>query len=929
MAIQNRRGVYSDFTPTKMVPGEFAVVNSGDPNSTSGKGVYISFADGQAKRLVMEEDVQNEVAKATEDIAQELTQEVEAAIADDVQAAQTAATNASTSAQTATTKASEAAASATQAAQTVANIVDNTLTQTGKAADAKVTGDELAGLKEDLTLLEDDNAKLKSCFVEDHEEGEQVTLTNEANVSDWASGASLREGLALPTISDGVASLVNNGTSTLSPYAGSNVLISGTIIVGFKFRFVKLDPTLSDPEDFKIIIGQSNSREYSPNFGEWIDYSDVFTIGESELKRIRLSARNFPSSLTSGQFKLEIKDMYVYDATGVSAEMRTYIQSQQSVNYQDGTVTYGEASVTSLSPDVTLSLAGKAADSKAVGDAISDISGDLSTVSNVVETLESDVAPMQDAIELFTDELSATLTDLNAQANIFKPSSSTWEFSSLNDGVYTFVPMAGADVNVYGSNPCALGTGKWLVSFKYRLTKIDAQLSDPTDIKVILGSSESYTYEDYQFDTWTEFTKITETNLTRVYLSVRGFATAPTSTQVKLEIKEFYIYNLANVDGGLYSTIIAKQNEDYKSGTVTYTKLRLSEDITGSFGQINVKNYGVKGDGVTDDTNAINALFASQTGNFYFPTGTYKISGTIALPGKSSMYGDGDATVIDMYSCDNLTQCVFRGGTSIYPYILISGNHTKLHDFKLIGNNTTQEKRHAGVLVMDAENCFISNLTVYNINYYPSQTDPDVNAYGICILRSYRAYVDHCYVEQCGYECIGIADMSHHCVVKNCIAKNGWRTCIQVHRGAYDVDIIGNQMIQNAQAWDACFTLHGLTGDNLVRNLRIADNTFEATVSPRERLEEYAAVVQLMSYCDGLWFVNNRIISGDRDLCAESSVTHLYLIGNLFQCSDQSDYRLKILSDSPVIVGNILENTSGTTQTIPASAAMSANIGIS
>lgn len=155
MAIQNRRGVYSDFTPTKMVPGEFAVVNSGDPNSTSGKGVYISFADGQAKRLVMEEDVQNEVAKATEDIAQELTQEVEAAIADDVQAAQTAATNASTSAQTATTKASEAAASATQAAQTVANIIDNTLTQTGKAADAKVTGDELDGLKEDLNTLED------------------------------------------------------------------------------------------------------------------------------------------------------------------------------------------------------------------------------------------------------------------------------------------------------------------------------------------------------------------------------------------------------------------------------------------------------------------------------------------------------------------------------------------------------------------------------------------------------------------------------------------------------------------------------------------------------------------------------------------------------------------------------------------------------
>ena len=143
MAIQNRRGVYSDFTPTKMVPGEFAVVNSGDPNSTSGKGVYMSFADGQAKRLVMEEDVQNEVAKATEDIAEQ----IEDAVADDLEAAQAAAT-------TASTKASEAAASATQAAQTVANIIDNTLTQTGKAADAKVTGDELEGVKEDLNQVD-------------------------------------------------------------------------------------------------------------------------------------------------------------------------------------------------------------------------------------------------------------------------------------------------------------------------------------------------------------------------------------------------------------------------------------------------------------------------------------------------------------------------------------------------------------------------------------------------------------------------------------------------------------------------------------------------------------------------------------------------------------------------------------------------------
>ena len=54
MAIQNRRGVYTDFDPTKMKPGEFAIVQSGDPNSTDGKAVYICTTTGVVRRLVSE-----------------------------------------------------------------------------------------------------------------------------------------------------------------------------------------------------------------------------------------------------------------------------------------------------------------------------------------------------------------------------------------------------------------------------------------------------------------------------------------------------------------------------------------------------------------------------------------------------------------------------------------------------------------------------------------------------------------------------------------------------------------------------------------------------------------------------------------------------------------------------------------------------------
>ena len=57
MAIQHRRGKYDDFDPTKMIPGEIAVVQSDDPSATDGKTVYMAFAAGNVKRLATAEEV--------------------------------------------------------------------------------------------------------------------------------------------------------------------------------------------------------------------------------------------------------------------------------------------------------------------------------------------------------------------------------------------------------------------------------------------------------------------------------------------------------------------------------------------------------------------------------------------------------------------------------------------------------------------------------------------------------------------------------------------------------------------------------------------------------------------------------------------------------------------------------------------------------
>lgn len=86
-----------------------------------------------------------------------------------------------------------------------------------------------------------------------------------------------------------------------------------------------------------------------------------------------------------------------------------------------------------------------------------------------------------------------------------------------------------------------------------------------------------------------------------------------------------------------------------------------------------VKKYGAIGDGVHDDTSAIQTAISNST-CIYFPAGTYKITSTILFSRKTGvhMYGDGDGSnglgsskiywagpaggiILQLYSCANCT----------------------------------------------------------------------------------------------------------------------------------------------------------------------------------------------------------------------------------------------------------------------------------
>ena len=125
MAIQTRRGIYDDFEPAKMLPGELATVTSGDPGANDGRSVYACFAAGDVKRMATYEDMQENISQATQDIQEDFTAQLTQKILQ--------ADTAISQAQTATSAANIAAQGANEAKQEAL--------EAAEAAESYVLGD--------------------------------------------------------------------------------------------------------------------------------------------------------------------------------------------------------------------------------------------------------------------------------------------------------------------------------------------------------------------------------------------------------------------------------------------------------------------------------------------------------------------------------------------------------------------------------------------------------------------------------------------------------------------------------------------------------------------------------------------------------------------------------------------------------------------
>jgi hypothetical protein len=143
---------------------------------------------------------------------------------------------------------------------------------------------------------------------------------------------------------------------------------------------------------------------------------------------------------------------------------------------------------------------------------------------------------------------------------------------------------------------------------------------------------------------------------------------------------------------------------------------------------VSVKSFGAKGNGVSDDTKAIRAAFASIAtvgGTIYFPKGVY-ISDVIDIhPAKNAtimVYGDGPTSLIkfgkDFNNPVSVFFCEVPGVNLTFRDLAVDGNYmNRSRLWKTVGPGLVDiDERLNGIFVYNVNKLTVSRCTVKNVH---------------------------------------------------------------------------------------------------------------------------------------------------------------------------------------------------------------------
>ena len=141
-------------------------------------------------------------------------------------------------------------------------------------------------------------------------------------------------------------------------------------------------------------------------------------------------------------------------------------------------------------------------------------------------------------------------------------------------------------------------------------------------------------------------------------------------------------------------------------------------NATGNY--LSAAAYGAVGDGYTDDTAALEALFADAAAHkkaVYIPSGTYMIRRPLTIKSGMEIYGDGESSIIKKYPAAwHKTVAQTSKGQTVIPLAAVDGYHVGDHCFVTSANNGNVAARHCSygeITAIDSVNKTVTFRSAY------------------------------------------------------------------------------------------------------------------------------------------------------------------------------------------------------------------------
>ncbi len=165
------------------------------------------------------------------------------------------------------------------------------------------------------------------------------------------------------------------------------------------------------------------------------------------------------------------------------------------------------------------------------------------------------------------------------------------------------------------------------------------------------------------------------------------------------------------LDEGELGIITDRNTAKIGDGTQGFNNLQSIHGVPEDW--VNVKDFGAKGDGITDDTQAIQAAIDSDCRNIFFPEGNYLILSTVRVKSNSRLCGSSTKTKLIL---DQDLYFFYTYNTIIENFTISSPNFSKTDR-----TNTTAKINTTRANTLSINHVFFENINGTSIHLYDTK----------------------------------------------------------------------------------------------------------------------------------------------------------------------------------------------------------------